>query len=163
MKNKVIVYLTVAFMMGCASPGHVSKEKSVLIGIGLGAATGAITGNMLSQRNKRKWATNGIFIGAAIGGLGSYMIHNYLEERDEKVKKSVLLNFDKFPASMSKGNGIQDFELSRPEVEKECFDWQVKGKALIQSHCVWRINGHSFWIPSSQKASSKKVPGEEKD
>ena len=47
-------------MSGCAS-----TKKSVLTGI---------TGAVINQRNKKRWALSGVFIGVAIGGLGSYMI-----------------------------------------------------------------------------------------
>ena len=76
-------------MSGCAS-----TKKSVLTGIGVGATTGGITGAVINQRNKERWALSGVFIGVAIGGLGSYMIHHSLQERDEKIKKETLLTVE---------------------------------------------------------------------
>ena len=149
MKNKVAIFALIGgvFLSGCAS-----TKKSVWTGIGVGAATGGITGAVINQRNKERWALSGVFIGAAIGGLGSYMIHHSLQERDEKVRKETLLTLDKFSSSMpSKESGAQDFKLSPPDVHKECFDWQIRGEKLVQKHCVWTINGHSFWVPFVEK------------
>lgn len=133
-------------LSGCAS-----MKESIVTGVGVGAATGAIGGSIANKEDKGKGALTGALIGAAIGGISSYIIHGSLEKRDATTRKQTLLNLDKFSVSTpQKGGGVQDFRLSAPDVDKECFDWEVKGDKLVQQHCVWTIKGNSFWTPASK-------------
>ena len=130
-------------LSGCAS-----MKESLITGVGVGAATGAVGGSMSNKNNKGQGALTGALIGAAIGGIGSYIIHGSLQKRDAKTRKQTLLNLDKYSVSTPhKSGGVQDFRLSAPDVDKECFDWEVKGDKLVQQHCVWSINGNSYWVP----------------
>jgi hypothetical protein len=128
-------------------------KESLITGVTSGAATGAIAGSMSNRNDQGKGAATGALIGAAVGGLASYIIHGSLEKRDTKIRKKTLLNLDKFsvsrPSSKSNG-GVQDFKISAPDVDKDCFEWEVKGDKLVQQHCVWTIKGNSFWSPESK-------------
>lgn len=135
------------FVSGCAS-----MKESIVTGVGIGATTGATGGSHANKKDRQKGALQGALIGAAIGGISSYIIHGSLEKRDSKTRKDTLLNLDKFSVSTpSRGSGVQDFRLSTPDVDKECFDWEVKGGKLVQQHCVWTIKGNSFWVPTKEK------------
>jgi hypothetical protein len=128
-------------------------KESLITGVTSGAATGAITGSMSGGHNKGKGAATGALIGAAVGGLASYIIHGTLEKRDTKIRKRTLLNLDKFSVSRpsaKNSNAVQDFKISAPDVDKDCFDWEIKGDKLVQQHCVWTIKGNSFWSPESK-------------
>lgn len=134
----------VIFGTGCAT-----MKESLVTGVGAGAATGLVAGSMTNKDNQSKGAATGALVGAAIGGISSYLIHGTLEKRDAKTRKHTLLNLDRYSVSTPAGSGnAQDFKLSTPNVDKECFDWEVKGDKLVQQHCVWTIKGNSFWVPS---------------
>lgn len=134
-------------LSGCAS-----MKESLVTGVSVGAATGAIGGSFANKNDRGKGAATGALIGAAIGGLSSYIIHGSLESRDSKTRKQTLLNLDKYSVSTpNKGGGVNDFKLSAPDVDKECFDWEVKGDKLVQKHCVWTIRGNSFWVPEGDQ------------
>lgn len=135
------------FVSGCAS-----MKESIITGVSTGAATGAIAGSISNKRDKGKGAVTGALIGAAIGGISSYIIHGSLEKRDATTRKQTLLNLDKFSVSTpNRSSGVNDFRLSAPDVDKECFDWEVKGGKLVQQHCVWTIKGNSYWSPTKEK------------
>jgi hypothetical protein len=127
-------------------------KDSIIAGVGVGAASGALGGSLMSPRNRSQGILSGALIGAAIGGIGSYFIHGSLEKRDTKTRKDTLLNLDKFSVSRpsQSSNPVQDFKLSAPDVDKDCFDWEVKGGKLVQKHCVWTIKGNSFWVPPKE-------------
>ena len=147
-KNKAMISTIVigTLLSGCAS-----MKESIVTGVGFGAATGAIVGSESNKNNRNQGALTGALVGAAIGGISSYIIHGSLEKREAKTRKQTLLNLDKYSVSTPpKGGGVQDFRLSAPDVDKECFDWEVKGNQLVQQHCVWSIKGNSFWMPSQK-------------
>ena len=145
MKNGMVMCLLLGsvFASSCAT-----MHKSLLTGVGVGIATGAATSSAI---NRGKGALTGALVGAAIGAASSYLIHSALAKRDAETRKKTLLNLDKFSVSKpSGGRGVQDFRLSAPDVDKECFDWEVRGNRLVQQHCVWTIRGNSSWLPSSR-------------
>ena len=152
MKSKFIIVITMCLIIGSLFiSGCASMKRSILTGVGIGTATGAITGAGVQPRNRRSGALTGGVLGAAIGGASLYAIHSLLEKRDTKTRRKTLLNLDKFSVSTpSKGSGVQDFKLSAPDVDKECFEWEIKGNKLVQQHCVWSIQGNSFWTPTSR-------------
>src|SRR3954471_22813603 len=64
-----------AFVAGCAQPLS-TREKGVLAGGGLGAATGAIIGAGVGNPGA------GAAIGGALGGLGGGLVGDQLQQRD---------------------------------------------------------------------------------
>ena len=105
-----------------------------------------------------KHALTGALAGAALGAASSYLIHGVLQKRDANARRETLLNLDKFAVSApTKGQrafgraaGVQGFRLSAPDVDKERFDWEVRGNRLVQQHCVWTIRGNAGWLPNSR-------------
>ena len=147
MKQKVMVMLLV--MSDTLAAGCATMHKSVLTGVGVGMSAGVATGSAISRG---KGAMKGALFGAAIGAASSYLIHKALQKRDTKTRRQTLLNLDKFSVSApTRGQGVQDFRLSAPDVDKECFDWEVRGNQLVQQHCVWTIRGNAAWLPSARK------------
>ncbi len=144
--SRIFLLITSAAMFGCAS-----MKESLVTGVGVGAGTGAIVGSQSNKADRGKGAATGALIGALVGGVSSYIIHGSLQKRDAKTRKNTLLNLDKYSVSSptTKG-GVNDFKLSAPDVDKECFDWEVKNNELVQQHCVWTIRGNSYWIPGNQ-------------
>ena len=141
MKNGMMMCLLLGsvFASGCAT-----MHKSLLTGVGVGIATGAATSSAINRGK-------GTLTGALVGAASSYLIHGVLEKRDSNTRKKTLLNLDKFSVSKpTSRQGVQDFRLSAPDVDKECFDWEVRGNRLVQQHCVWTIRGNSSWLPSSR-------------
>ena len=124
-------------------------HKSVLTGVGIGMGTGAVA-SMATRGGKG--AVKGALFGAALGAASSYLIHGALQRRAAKTRQQTLLNLDKFSVSAPTGRqGVQDFRLSAPNVDKECFDWEVRGNQLVQQHCVWTIRGNATWLPNMRR------------
>ena len=145
-RSRICLLITCAVMMGCAS-----MKESLVTGVGVGAGAGALVGSQSNREDRSKGAATGALIGALVGGVSSYIIHGSLQKRDAKTRKSTLLKLDKYSVSSPVNkSGVNDFRLSAPDVDKECFDWEVKNNKLVQQHCVWTIRGNSYWIPEKQ-------------
>ena len=84
-----IIILIVLFMNGCAS-----TEKSIATGAIAGGIGGVVNGYHLTPIT-RKGTFRGALIGAGIGGLTGFIIHNYLEEKYLKIRRETLFNLDK--------------------------------------------------------------------
>ena len=145
-KGMVMCLLASAVLAaGCAT-----LHKSMLTGVGIGVGTGAVTSMAMTGG---KSAVKGALFGAALGAASSYLIYGALQKRDAKTRRQTLLNLDKFAVSaptrgqraFSHTAGAHDFRLSAPDVDKECFDWEVRGNQLVQQHCVWTIRGNATW------------------
>ena len=150
-KGMVVCLLASAVLAASCATLH----KSMFTGIGVGIGTGAVA-SMATRGGKS--ALKGALFGAAIGAASSYLIHGALQKRDAKTRRQTLLNLDKFSVSAAtRGQrafghaaGVRDFRLSAPDVDRECFDWEVRGNRLVQQHCVWTIRGNAAWLPSSK-------------
>lgn len=147
MKQKMMVMcliVSVSLASSCAT-----LHKSVLTGAGIGMSTGVATSLAMAGG---RGALKGALSGTLIGGASSYLIHRVLQKRDAETRRQTLLNLDKFSVSTpTRGQGAQNFRLSAPDVDKECFDWEVRGNQLVQQHCVWTIRGNATWSPSPRK------------
>ena len=61
----------------------------------LGATAGFMVGHQMRGSNKkigRIWKTNGLLMRAIMGGLGYHLINHSLKERDERIRRELLLN-----------------------------------------------------------------------
>ena len=146
MKQKVMVMCLV--MSATLAASCATMHKSLLTGVSVGVSTGVVTGSVI---NRGEGVMKGAIAGAAIGAASSYLIHKALQKRDSETRRQTLLNLDKFSVSTpTRGQGVQDFRLSAPDVDKECFDWEVRGNQLVQQHCVWTIQGNAAWLPSAR-------------
>ena len=142
MKQKVMVMCLAASALLAVSCATLHRSMSV--GVGIGVGTGAVA-NMAATSGKG--ALKGALIGAVLGAASSYLIHGALQKRDSKTRRQTLLNLDKFSVSTptTRGRGMQDFQLSAPDVDKECYGWEVRGNQLVQQHCTWTIRGNATW------------------
>lgn len=147
MKQKMMVMCLVLLAISVSSCA--TLQKSVLTGSSVGMGAGVVASTAIAGG---KGALKGALVGALIGGASSYLIHRVLQKRDSDTRRQTLLNLDKFSVSApTHGAGVQNFRLSAPDVDKECFDWEVRGNQLVQQHCVWTIRGNATWSPSTRR------------
>lgn len=71
-----------------------STRKSIALGVGTGAVSGATIGAM-TNKDHAQGALLGLGIGALVGGIASYFIHGGLEDRDNETRKDTLFNLEK--------------------------------------------------------------------
>ena len=145
--------LGAVFAASCATLRELGSGKQVmramLAGAGIGMGTGAVA-SMATRGGKG--AVKGALFGAALGAASSYLIHGVLQKRDAKTRQQTLLNLDKFAVSApTSRRGMQGFRLSAPDIDKECFDWEVRGNQLVQRHCVWTIRGNATWQSNTRR------------
>lgn len=135
--------------MGCAS----MKQSLVT-----GAATGTVAGILLGPAVSRSGSDarlGGALIGAAVGGVAAYFIHEGMESRDARIRKETLFNLDKFNVSRPSGSGMEsEYGIAAPNIETECFDTEVRGSKLVQAHCESRIIGSPEWVKGRKKNSA---------
>ena len=146
MKGKIFcTTLGILLLSGCSTMKH-----SLVIGGITGAAAGTVTGAVIRPTDKKENAVTGALIGGLVGLAASYFIHGGLEKRDEKTRKELLLNLNRFgvggvPKTDTDGNPA----LAKPVVNSEWVETRVKGNKLIEAHRVWVIEENSRWVPES--------------
>ena len=147
MRQKMMV--TCLILIAISASSCATLQKSVVTGSSVGVGVGVVASTVITGGG----ALKGALIGGVIGGVGSYLIHRILQKRDSDTRQQTLLNLDKFSVSAptDRGRGTQDFRLSAPDVDQECFDWEVRGNQLVQQHCVWTIRGNATWSPSPRR------------
>lgn len=146
-KTFILIVLGAFVTTGCST-----MRDSLVVGTTSGAAAGAIAGASMNKQARRKGALQGALVGGAISAVASYFIHKGLEKRDNKVRRKTLFNLDKFGVDYPQ-NFSQDYSptISKPVVESQWIDTQVKGKKLIEGHRVWIISEEPQWLPSSKQ------------
>lgn len=82
--------MLVLTLNGCAT-----LRDSLILGTGSGAVIGGVIGSQ-ARGDKSENAIKGAVIGGAVLGLASYVIHNSLEKRDERVRRETLFNLDHY-------------------------------------------------------------------
>lgn len=146
-----LVWMVVIPMMGCTT-----MKESLLLGAVSGAATGAAINNTVDRDNPNA-ATNGALAGVVVGLAASYFIHEGLEKRDSRVRRETLLNLDKFNVSHpAVQESDEDFYVTAPKVETQCFDSDVRGNKLIEAHCESVIVDRPEWVKRSKKGNQNK-------
>ena len=71
----------------------------------LGATAGFMVGHQMRGSNKkigRIWKTNGLLMRAIMGGLGYHLINHSLKERDERIRRELLLNLESFKVQVER-------------------------------------------------------------
>ena len=86
----------VCYLIGIQMSGCSTMSKSLLVGVGSGAAMGTAAGVGFSSNDRGGGAWKGALIGGAIGLASSYFIHNGLEQRDAEIRRETLLNLERF-------------------------------------------------------------------
>ncbi len=135
--------------MGCAS-----MKQSLVAGAAAGAVTGLVLGPVV-DRSGSDAKLGGALIGAAVGGIAAYFIHDGIENRDARIRKETLFNLDKFNVSRPTSGMESEYGIAAPNIETECFDTEVRGTKLVQAHCESRIIGAPEWVKSKKKKSER--------
>lgn len=150
LKNKILC-VAILPLIGCST-----MKESLLLGTLSGATVGAIVNNNMDRDNSNS-SQNGAIVGAIIGLTSSYFIHESLEKRDSRIRRETLLNLDRFNVSHPKANqDDDDFYVSSPKVETQCFDSDVRGNKLIEAHCESVILDRPEWVKKTKKGNQSK-------
>jgi uncharacterized protein YceK len=133
--------------------------SSVRKSISFGVVTGAVSGMVLANGNTQK-AQTGLAIGALVGGITSYFIHEGLEKRDASIRKKTLFNLDKFgvfgQVKASSRTNSAPYSLSPAMVEQDYIETHVEDNGrLIEGHRIWTISQDSQWMPKKTNSNSK--------
>lgn len=143
---RLFLIILMGSLIGCST-----MRESLVVGAGSGAATGAIGAASIADKNKGQAAVQGALIGGLIGGVASYFLHKGLDKRDQRVRRETLFNLEKFDVSSPMGrSGSSSYGhgITKPRVEAQWIDTQVKDKKLIEGHRVWVITEDPEWIPN---------------
>jgi len=79
----IILILALAVPMGTTGCETVREHEETAIGVGVGAAAGAVLGGLISKN------TTGVVVGGLLGALGGGAIGYYLERRDRDRDEAV--------------------------------------------------------------------------
>lgn len=128
-------------------------KQSLVTGMATGVVTGLVLGPVVDPSGSDA-KLGGALIGAAVGGIAAYFIHDGIEARDARIRKETLFNLDKFNVSRPSNSGMEsEYGIMAPNIETECFDTEVRGNKLIQAHCESRIIGSPEWVKGRKKKS----------
>ena len=109
-KVKVMCLVVIALLaVSCAT-----LHRSMSVDVGIGVGTGAVASVAAAGG---KGALKGALFGAAIGAASSYLIHGVARRGGRPCSTSI--------STPTSRRSMQDFRLSTPDVDKECFDWEV--------------------------------------
>ncbi|MDB5039150.1 MAG: hypothetical protein JWQ35_2678, partial [Bacteriovoracaceae bacterium] len=124
MKN--IQKILACYLIGVNFCGCARMSGSLIAGAGTGAVLGTAAGVGFSN-DKGSGAWQGALIGAGVGLISSYFIHNGIEKRDADVRRDTLLNLERFGVE-----GIPSEPLMYPDPYG--ISTQDEARAVIQAH-----------------------------
>ena len=76
---------------GCAT-----VKESVMLGVAVGATSGALANDRLAKRNRKSAIIQGAALTGLLGGLSAYWIHKEIESREEKMRRKLLFDLDQW-------------------------------------------------------------------
>lgn len=127
MKNIFTIFVSLAFLSGCAS-----LKKSLLTGATIGAVGGGLIGNAQGQGSSRNRSTNnGLLIGAALGAGIGYLAHKN--------------NTNKLTQTQLKIHEEDTPLLTRPKVKRIWVEDKIQGRRFIKGHWEFVIEEQSEW------------------
>ncbi|MBI4402663.1 MAG: hypothetical protein HY537_00800 [Deltaproteobacteria bacterium] len=124
-------------LTSCATSG-----KATLLGMGIGAGTGAAIGAFADPGPKGRGRIQNVFIGAAAGGLLGAVTGYFAHEtghKSEKGKKDV----EKITSSFTGEPGQP--VLLPPRVEARFVDDQIRGNVFVPGHFEYFIIENAKW------------------
>jgi len=134
-----VVLVSGAIVQGCATEG-----RSIALGGGIGAGTGALIGGIVDPGNNGQYRTRNIIIGSAFGGMAGMatgaLLHDATESKTQVAyvagQKSVE---NKLPAPPSGPN------VSQPQIDIEWVDGKIVGNRYIDGHYERVISEPAHW------------------
>lgn len=143
MKNHVYALITAFLVCGCATNGH-----STLLGMGLGAVSGATAGYALdSGPNARYMPQNvgiGTAVGAVVGAVAGFLTHQLCKPTPALANPAPAM-----PQHLTSNlaSGVTQPLLTTPKVETRYVEDQVKGDTYVPGHMEYKIVEPSQWNP----------------
>lgn len=128
-KTLIVTIILVLNLCSCAS-----KDKSILLGAGMGGTLGAILGHQMGRGNPNGKAI-GAVSGAALGGFVGYGGWRDKSKRNKKSPAKEKQELEKQFAPM----------LKRPKVKMYWVPHQIRGRKFIERHRVWEIESSGSW------------------
>ncbi len=154
--------ISLTILVSYTVSGCSTLSDSLIVGVGTGAAAGAVVASNLNG-GRSEQALTGAAIGAAMGALGSYLIYGGLQKRDYRVRRETLLNLERYDVSgvppttaPIQSTGSSTHMLTKPTVDVEWIDTRVDGGKLIEGHRVWRVTDNPKWIPGDSSKPKQK-------
>ncbi len=134
-----------------------SIEKTTVLGLTVGASTGAIMEQGLNVNADQKSTIRRSVVGGLVGaGLG-YLLHRIMNTREDRVRKETLFNLEAHgidqgfkPVTESKYGSF----VTSPDVKEDYIETHTTddGRVLIQGHKRWVLIGSpQFSLPKPSK------------
>ena len=130
----------IAVSLGIA--GCATQSKSIGLGGGIGAGTGAILGGIADPGKDGEYRTRNVVVGAALGGMAGMIAGSVIHENTEKQKQEAFL---KGQASAPKKNQRDMPSLKNPKVEARWMEAKTAGNRYIEGHWEYIITEPARW------------------
>jgi hypothetical protein len=138
MTRIIALTTTLALASGCAT-----TRDSLYLGIGTGAASGAVVGAIAAPSNRGDGALIGGLVGAVVGGSIAYFTQKGIESREDQVRKETLFNLEKFGVSDAPSSGAPSPSISFRVIEEQKIETHRIGNKVIEGHRVWILSDDS--------------------
>ncbi|MBF0299781.1 MAG: hypothetical protein HQK51_13735 [Oligoflexia bacterium] len=143
-------------------------ERTVSLGVLTGATTGGLIAPSFVHKDKKNALLIGALIGSVVGGIGGYITHKKLEERDEKIKKEMLLNLDKHnlnsgPELLQLPTGPKAPSVLNPKVERVWVEPRIEGNKYLEGYFTWVIIDAARWSEKKKDEENDKEQKKQKE
>ena len=140
--NKTLALMSITFMViasGCAT-----ESKSVALGGGIGAGTGAAIGGIVDPGNNNQYRTRNIIIGGALGGMAGMMTGALVHEHNESEKQDAFQKGKLAGQAYAPTPGTPP-NITNPKVESRWIEGKATGNRYIEGHWEYIISEPAKW------------------
>ena len=114
-------------LSGCST-----LRESLILGAGSGIVAGAVTGSRIGHDSTEN-AIKGAVVGGLVGGVASYILHESLEGRDERVRRDTLMNLESYEVMGTQGYGLRPQAARR---DGKCYQTREVDGRTVSLPCV---------------------------
>ncbi len=147
-KIKELKYLSMIVCAASILEGCATEGKSIALGGGIGAGTGALVGAIADPGKNGELRTRNIIIGSALGGVAGIAAGALLHDSSEEKQKEAFLAGQK--SGSNKAPPPYGPGLSQAKVDIEWVDGKAVGNRWIDGHYERIITEPTHWDPDSK-------------
>jgi len=135
--SRFATFISIVFLAGCSGYGSTIQESATgggILGVGLGAASGALVGNLIKNGDATQSALLGAGIGLPLGALAgtAYKVHqdNKQFERNQQTIDQNHEHLTRTRRELHLMRETMDMESANFEIDEARIDYNYSGPSL---------------------------------